>query len=101
YQSARQITGISRFKGRIGKSLTGTVSRNKVFKNGQSLFKRRENGILDNLVALLHGALLRLSHQSTHTAQLTNLLFRATCAGIGHHINRIKTISVLSQSIKQ
>ena len=77
YQTTCQITCVGSLQRRVGKTLTGTVSRDKVFQHAQPLLEVRQNRVLDNLATFRTG-FLRLSHQTTHTGQLTDLVFRST-----------------------
>ena len=98
-QTARQITGVGRLQGGIGKTLSGTVRRDEVLEHRQTLLEVRENRVLDDLLATLDARLLRLGHQTTHTAQLTNLLLRTTGSRVEHHVDRVETVLVLDQRI--
>ena len=72
-----QISCIGSFQRGIGKTLTGTVSRDKVLKHRKSLLEVCQNRVLNNLSAF-RTALLRLRHKTTHTRELTNLVLRTT-----------------------
>ena len=100
HQTTGQVTGICRFQSRIGQTFTGTVSWDKVLQHGQSLFEIRQNRILDNLTT---GStrFLRFRHQSTHTAQLTDLFTGTTGPGVKHHINRVESLIVFGQLFHQ
>ena len=98
-QTARQVTGIGRLQGRIGKTLAGTVRRDEVLEHRKALLEVRENRVLDDLLATLDTRLLRLGHQTTHTAQLTDLLLGTTGSRVEHHVDRIETVVVLDQRV--
>ena len=87
-QTACQVTRVSRFQSRIGETLTGTVRRDEVLENVQSLAEVSENRILDDLAR-------RLGHQASHTGELTDLSFRTTSTGIGHHQDRVEFVAFL------
>ena len=73
------------------------MGRNEVLQHRKSLLEVRENRVLDDLLATLDARLLRLGHQTAHTAQLTDLLLRTTGAGVEHHVYRVETVIVLDQ----
>ena len=98
-QTARQVTGVGRLQGGIGKTLTGTVRRDEVLEHRKSLLEVRENRVLDDLLATLDARLLRLGHQTTHTAQLTDLLLRTTGSRVEHHVYRVETVVVLDKRV--
>ena len=85
-QTTGQVSGIGRLQSGIGKTLTGTVGRDKVLQHGQTFLKVRKDRVLDNLTTFCT-TLLRFRHQTTHTGQLTNLLLRTTGTGIHHHVD--------------
>ncbi len=50
-ETTGQVTRVSRLQGRIRKTLTGTVRRNEVLQDGQTLLKVGDNRVFDNLTA--------------------------------------------------
>ena len=94
YKTTSQVTGIGSLQSGIRQTLTGTVSRDKVLKHGQTFLKVRKNRVFDNLCTF-GTCLLRLRHQTTHTGQLTNLFLRTTGTGIKHHEYRVETLVVV------
>ena len=98
YQSTSQVTCVCGLQRRIRQTLTSTVGRNEVLQHRQTLLKVRQNRVLDDLTAF-GTTLLGLSHQTTHTAQLTNLLLRTTSTRIQHHINGVETVHILGQGL--
>ena len=92
-QTTGQVSGVSRLQSGIGKTLTGTVSRDKVFQHGQTFLKVRKNRIFNNLTAF-GTCFLGLCHQTTHTGELTDLFLRTTGTGIQHHVYRVETLVV-------
>ena len=104
YQTTSQISGIGSLQCGIGQTFTGTVGRDKILQYGKSFFKVRQNRVFDDL-ATFGTCFLRLSHQTTHTGKLTNLLFRTTGTGIKHHVHRIETLIIrrncLHQNVRQ
>ena len=97
HQTTRQITGVGRLQGGVGETLTGTVGRDEVLEHRKSLLEVREDRVLDDLLTALDARLLRLGHQTAHTAQLTDLLLRTTGSGVEHHVYRVETVVVLDQ----
>ena len=71
-----QITCVGRLQSGIGQTLTGTVGRDKVLEHAHAFLKVRKDGVLDGIG--LCTRLLRLSHQATHTRELTNLTCTTT-----------------------
>ena len=92
-QTTGQVSGVSRLQSGIGKTLTGTVSRDKVFQHGQTFLKVRKNRIFNNLTAF-GTCFLGLCHQTTHTGELTDLFLRTTGTGIQHHVYRVEPLVV-------
>ena len=82
-QTTCQITGVSRLQSRISQTLTSTVGRHEVLQNVQTFTEVRGNRSLNN------GA-VRLSHQTTHTGQLTDLSCRTTGTGVRHHVDGVE-----------
>ncbi len=93
-QTAREVAGVSRLESRIGKTLTSTVRGDEVFKVGQTFLEVRDDGILDEFCAAGAGRLLRLSHETTHTGKLTDLLLRAPCLRVHHHVEGVEPLLV-------
>ena len=81
-QAASQVAGVRRLQRGIGQSLTGAVRRDEVLQHRQTFTEVRRDGRLDDFAG-------RLGHQSTHTGELADLLFRSASAGVGHDVNRI------------
>src|SRR5574344_1278566 len=100
HQTAGQVTGVSRFHGSIGKTLTGTMGGNEVFQHRHSLLKVGKDGVLNNLVSFSTG-LLGLCHQTTDAGQLLNLVFGTTGTGIKHHVHGIETLISLGHLLHQ
>ncbi len=90
-QTTGKITGVGSFQSGVGKTLTGTVGRDKVFQHRQTFLEVRQNRVLDNLATFSSG-LLRFRHKTTHTGQLTNLVLRTTGTRIKHHEHRVETL---------
>jgi hypothetical protein len=47
YQTTRQVTGVGRFQGRIGQTLTGTVGRDEVLQYGKTIYKVGEDRVFN------------------------------------------------------
>ena len=75
------------------------MRRDEVLEHRKSLLEVRENRVLDDLLATLDARLLRLGHQTTHTAQLTDLLLRTTGSRVEHHVYRVETVVVLDERV--
>ena len=84
YQTAGQVSRISSLQRCIRQTFTSTVGRDKVLQHRKSFFKVRQDRVLNDLPTFCT-CFLRFCHQTTHTRQLTNLLFRTTGPGIKHH----------------
>ena len=76
-QSSRQITGVGCTQRGIGQTFTRAVGRNEVFQNGQSL---TEVGLNRDFYSFTG----RVGHQTTHTADLLNLVLGTTGSGVCH-----------------
>ena len=96
YETTREVTSVSRLQSRIGKTLTSTVGRDEVLKHGETLLEVRENWVLNDL-STLATALLRLSHQTTDTGELTDLLLRTTSTRVHHHEDGVEALVVFAQ----
>ena len=86
-----QVSCIGSLHSRIGKTLTSTVRSNKVLQHRHTLLKVRDNWVLNNLSAF-STCLLWLSHKTTHTSKLSNLVSRTTGTRVKHHIYSIETL---------
>ena len=86
HKTTGQITCIGGLKRGIGKTLAGTVGRNEVLEHRKTLLEVRKNRVLDDLATFRTG-FLRLGHKTTHTGELTDLVFRTTGTGIKHHVD--------------
>ena len=91
YQTACEVSSIGSFHSRVGKTLTCTVRRDKVFEHRHTFFKVRKDGVFDNLLSFGTG-FLRFSHQTTHTRELFNLVFRTTSTRVEHHEHSVETL---------
>ena len=89
YQTAGQVTGVCRTQCGIRQTFTCAMAGNKVFQNRQAFTEVRLNRPVNDTSG-------RISHQTTHTGQLFDLVNTAAGAGIGHHGNRIKFIRCVS-----
>ena len=85
YQTTGQVTGVSSTQCGICQTFTSTVSGNKVFQNGQAFTEVCFNRTVNNLTS-------RVSHQTAHTSQLTNLLGITAGTGVSHHVNTVEFI---------
>ena len=91
HKTTSEVTGVSCLQGGVGKTLTSTVSRDKVLQHGHTFLKVRKNGVFDNLGSFGTG-FLRLGHQTTHTGKLCNLVCRTTSTGIEHHEHCVEAL---------
>src|SRR6056297_195750 len=82
-QTPGQITGVGRLQRRISQTLTCAVGRDKVLENRQAFSEICGNRGFNNRT-------VRLSHQTAHPRQLTNLLGTTTRSRISHHVNGIE-----------
>ena len=97
-QTTSQVSGIGSLQRGIGKTLTSTVGRDKVFQHRKTFLKVRKNRVFNNLCTL-STSFLRFSHQTTHTRQLTDLFLRTTGTRIQHHKYRVKSLVVVLNSL--
>ncbi len=86
-----KISSVGGLQCGIRKTLTGTVGRDEVLKHRQTLLKVGKNRVLDDLTTLC-ACLLRFSHKTTHTGQLTNLVLRTTGTRVKHHEYRVEAL---------
>ena len=101
HQTTGEVTGIGRFQSRIGKTLTRTVGRDEVLQNRQTFFEVCQDGVFDNVLTTHGSVFLWLSHQTTHTGELTNLFFRTTRSGVKHHVNTIESFLIGFEAIHE
>ena len=90
-KTTSEITGVGSLEGGIGKTLAGTVGRDKVFEHRHSLLKIGENGVFDGRTSV-GTRLLGLCHQTTHTSELSNLVCTTTGSRVEHHEDGIETL---------
>ena len=88
HQTARQVTGIGRLQRRIRQTFACAVRRDEVLQHVQTFAEVRRDRRFDNFTR-------RLRHQTAHTGQLTDLLFRSAGAGVGHEQDRIESVARL------
>ena len=91
-QTTSQVTGVSGTKRGISQTLTSTMRGNEVIGYGQTFTEVCGNRNLDGLTG-------RTSHQTTHTCQLTHLLFITAGTGISHHTDWVEEIHVFHHGI--
>ena len=98
YKTTSQVSGIGSLQSCIRQTFTSTVGRDKVLQYRQTFLKVWKNRVFNNLSTFSTG-LLRLSHQTTHTWQLTNLFLRTTSTGIKHHKYWVETLVIIFNSL--
>ena len=81
-QTARQVARVGGLERRISQSFTRAVRRDEVLQHRQSFAEVGGDRRLDNFAR-------RLCHQSAHSGELADLLFRSSSAGVGHDVNRV------------
>ena len=82
-QPSCQITRVRSLERRIRKTLTGAMSRNKVFVDVQPLTKIGGDRCLDN-------GSVGFCHESAHPGKLTNLGVTASSTRVSHHIDGVE-----------
>ncbi len=92
-ETARQITGVGRLQGGVGKTLTGTVGRVEVLVHGQAFLEVRNDRRFDDFAR-------RLGHQTAHAAQLAHLVRRTTSTRVRHHVDRVHLLLAASDRIE-
>jgi hypothetical protein len=65
------------------KTLAGAVRRDEVLQHVEAFAEVRRDRRFDDLAR-------GLGHQTAHTGELADLLFRSARAGVGHDVNRIE-----------
>ncbi len=101
HETPRQVAGVGRLERRVGETLTSTVRGDEVLEDRQPFLEVRNNRVLDDLTGRSDKALLRLGHQTTHSAELPNLLLRSSSTGVRHHVDGVEAFLVCLQCIKQ
>src|SRR5262249_40659002 len=76
-QAASQVAGIGGLQRRVGQSLTRAVRRDEVLQYRQPFAEVGSDRRFDDFAR-------RLRHQTAHSRELANLLFRSAGAGVGH-----------------
>ncbi len=84
-QTTGKVTRVRRVRSGVDQALTSAIGRDEVLKWQQTLAEVSLNGKVDRLTR-------HVGHQTTHTAELTQLRLRTTGAGVGHHVDRILLI---------
>ncbi len=87
-QTTGQIPGIGCTKCCISQAFTSTMAGCKVVQYGQAFTEVCFNRQVNNSAG-------RVSHQATHTSNLTNLLFITTGTRVSHHEDRVERIHVI------
>ena len=83
YELSSEVSRVSCLKSCIRETLTSTVGRYEVLKNRQTLTEVSLNWLLND-------GSVWLSHQSSHTTKLTNLLAGSTSSRVGHDEDRVE-----------
>ncbi|CCZ94521.1 unknown [Corallococcus sp. CAG:1435] len=78
HQTTCKVTGVCRLQSGVRQTFTSAVGGNEVFQHRQTFTEASLNGQFD-------GTSAGVAHQTTHAAQLTNLVHATTGAGIRHH----------------
>ena len=99
-KTTSQVTSIGSLHRGISKTLTSTVRSDKVLQHRHTLLKVRKDRVLNDLRTFCT-SLLRLSHQTTHTRQLLNLILRTTGSRVKHHVNGVESLICLSHLLHQ
>lgn len=92
-ETAGQVARVSRTKRRISQPFTSTVRRCEVVQYGQAFTEVCLDRQVDDTAR-------RVSHQTTHTGNLTNLLFITTGTGVSHHEDRVEGIHVIHHDFR-
>ena len=93
HKTSGEVTCVGSLEGGIGKTLTCTVGGDEVLEHCHSLLEVGNNRVLDNLGTCRTG-LLRLGHKASHSAELLDLLCRASGSGVKHHVHRVEALLV-------
>ena len=83
HQAAGQVTRVGGLERGVGQALAGAVRRDEVLQHVEAFAEVGRDRGFDNFAR-------RLGHQSAHTGELADLLFRAARARVGHDVNRIE-----------
>ena len=82
-EAAGEVAGIGCLERGIGQTLTGAVRGDEVLQHVQAFAEVGRDGRFDDFAG-------GLGHQTAHTGELADLLFRTAGAGIGHDVNRVE-----------
>ena len=82
-QTAGEVAGVGRLERRIRQTFARAVRRDEVLQHVEAFAEVRGDRGFDDLAR-------GLGHQTAHTGELADLLFRTARAGIGHDVNRIE-----------
>ena len=96
-EATGQISSICGLECSIGQTLPCTVGGDEVLHHRKALAEVRLNGRLDDLTDSTRQLLLRLSHEATHSGQLTHLVSVTTSSGGHHHVHRVEAVFRLLQ----
>ena len=101
HETTREVAGVGRLQGRVGETLTGAVRRDEVFEDREALAEVRDDRVLDEFAGGAGHALLRLRHETAHAGELTDLLLRASGAGVDHHIERVEAVLGVLEGVEE
>ena len=90
-ETTSEVTGIGGLQGGICQTLTGTVGRDEVLEHGHTLFKVRDNRVLDVGTCIGRAGFHRLGHNTTDTGELFDLTGITTGTGVHHHVNGVES----------
>ena len=92
-ETTGQISRVGSPQCRIGQTFTGTMGRCEVIQYRQAFPEICLDGQVDDSAR-------RVSHQATHTSNLTNLLFITTGTGVSHHEDGVERIHVIHHDFR-
>ena len=81
-ETAGEVTGVSGLERGICEPLAGAVRGDEVLQHGEAFAEVRGDRGFDDFAR-------GLGHETTHTAELTDLLFGSAGSGIGHDVDRV------------
>ena len=81
-ETAGEVARVRGLECGIGQALACAVGGDEVLQHGEAFTEVRRDGGFDDFAG-------GLGHQAAHTGELTDLLLRTTCAGVGHDVDRV------------
>src|SRR5215472_5213399 len=81
-EPTREVAGVCGLQRRVGETFARAVRGDEVFQHREAFAEVGSDGRLDDFAG-------GLGHQTAHSGELADLLFRTARSGVGHDVNRV------------